>query len=204
MCVSDVSEDLFDLLNIPDSPDHQLFTPEPGDQAHDESSSSSVPHSPIPFTLPPANKKSFQKDVLKLMMDGIKISLVLQRSDCTLSYNVSQLSRCSGPTGQHGSRRCSQPSVEEDPVVLPGHVQSPDRSSPGAHAEPRPPSERQEGGARVCVRSQTHGHPEGQPEPGSGGESVVAKKSNSSEPCHLKSNSVCRHVPRFVATFELR
>ncbi|XP_024863409.2 lysosomal-trafficking regulator isoform X1 [Kryptolebias marmoratus] len=71
----DVSEDLFDLLNIPDSPDHQLFTPEPGDQPHDESSSSSVPHSPIPFTLPPANKKSFQKDVLKLMMDGIKVGL---------------------------------------------------------------------------------------------------------------------------------
>nr|XP_015799444.2 lysosomal-trafficking regulator isoform X1 [Nothobranchius furzeri]XP_054605786.1 lysosomal-trafficking regulator isoform X1 [Nothobranchius furzeri] len=72
----DVSEDLFDLLNIPDSPDHQLLTPEPGEQPHEESSSSSsVPHSPTPFTLPPANKKSFQKDVLRLMMDGIKISL---------------------------------------------------------------------------------------------------------------------------------
>uniref|UniRef100_A0A672J8P1 Lysosomal trafficking regulator n=1 Tax=Salarias fasciatus TaxID=181472 RepID=A0A672J8P1_SALFA len=47
-------QDLFDLLNIPDSPDQQLFTPDPGDQP----------------------KKSFQKDILKLMMDGIKISLV--------------------------------------------------------------------------------------------------------------------------------
>ncbi|XP_058507212.1 lysosomal-trafficking regulator isoform X4 [Solea solea] len=71
----DVSQDLFDLLNIPDSPDQQLFTPDPGDQAHDESGSASVPHSPTPFTLPPASKKSFQKDILRLMMDGIKISL---------------------------------------------------------------------------------------------------------------------------------
>ncbi|KAM6916813.1 lysosomal-trafficking regulator isoform 2-T2 [Xenentodon cancila] len=70
----DVSQDLFDLLNIPDSPDHQFFTPDPGDP-HDEGGSASVPHSPTPFTLPPANKKSFQKDILKLMMDGIKISL---------------------------------------------------------------------------------------------------------------------------------
>ncbi|XP_026212302.1 lysosomal-trafficking regulator isoform X5 [Anabas testudineus] len=71
----DVSQDLFDLLNIPDSPDQQLFTPDPGDQLQDESGPSSVPHSPAPFSLPPASKKSFQKDILKLMMDGIKISL---------------------------------------------------------------------------------------------------------------------------------
>ncbi|XP_033836122.1 lysosomal-trafficking regulator isoform X1 [Periophthalmus magnuspinnatus] len=71
----DVSQDLFDLLNIPDTPDHQLYTPEPGDTAPDESGPSSVPHSPTPFTLPPASKKSLQKDILKLMMDGIKISL---------------------------------------------------------------------------------------------------------------------------------
>ncbi|KAM4729225.1 lysosomal-trafficking regulator isoform 1-T1 [Anableps anableps] len=69
----DVSEDLFDLLNIPDSPDQH--TPDPGDQAHEESGSCSVPHSPTPFVLPHASKKSFQKDILKLMMDGIKISL---------------------------------------------------------------------------------------------------------------------------------
>ncbi|XP_049591027.1 lysosomal-trafficking regulator isoform X2 [Syngnathus scovelli] len=75
----DVSQDLFDLLNIPDSPDQQVFTPELGDNSHEESSSASAsasaPHSPIPFTLPPASKKSLQKDILKLMMDGIKISL---------------------------------------------------------------------------------------------------------------------------------
>uniref|UniRef100_UPI003AAA8FA9 lysosomal-trafficking regulator n=1 Tax=Centroberyx gerrardi TaxID=166262 RepID=UPI003AAA8FA9 len=71
----DVSQDFFDLLNIPDSPDHQLSTPDPGDPAQDESGSASVPHSPIPFTLPPASKKSFQKDILRLMMEGIKISL---------------------------------------------------------------------------------------------------------------------------------
>lgn len=73
--LSDVSQDLFDLLNIPDSPDQQLLTPEPCEQLV-ESGSASVPHSPVPFTLPPASKKSFHKDILKLMMDGIKISLV--------------------------------------------------------------------------------------------------------------------------------
>ncbi|KAM9364527.1 LOW QUALITY PROTEIN: lysosomal-trafficking regulator [Pholidichthys leucotaenia] len=72
---SDVSEDLFDLLNIPDCPDQQLFTPDQADQPHEDTSAASAPHSPTPFTLPPASKKSFQKDILKLMMDGIKISL---------------------------------------------------------------------------------------------------------------------------------
>lgn len=75
-----MSQDLYDLLNIPDSPDQQLFTPDPGDQPHDDSGSASVPHSPTPFTLPPASKKSFQKDILRLMMDGIKISLVRRPS----------------------------------------------------------------------------------------------------------------------------
>uniref|UniRef100_A0AAQ5YJ82 Lysosomal trafficking regulator n=1 Tax=Amphiprion ocellaris TaxID=80972 RepID=A0AAQ5YJ82_AMPOC len=45
------NQDLFDLLNIPDSPDQQLFTPEPGDQPQEESGSASVPHSPTLFTL---------------------------------------------------------------------------------------------------------------------------------------------------------
>ncbi|XP_078787658.1 lysosomal-trafficking regulator isoform X5 [Oryzias latipes] len=71
----DVSQDLFDLLNIPDSPDHQSLTPDPGNQSHDDSGPPSVPHSPTPFSLPPASIKSFQRDILKLMMDGIKISL---------------------------------------------------------------------------------------------------------------------------------
>uniref|UniRef100_A0A3B4ZMN3 Lysosomal trafficking regulator n=1 Tax=Stegastes partitus TaxID=144197 RepID=A0A3B4ZMN3_9TELE len=53
---------------------NRLIYHEPGDQPQDESGSASVPHSPTPFTLPPASKKSFQKDILKLMMDGIKIS----------------------------------------------------------------------------------------------------------------------------------
>uniref|UniRef100_I3JV17 Lysosomal trafficking regulator n=1 Tax=Oreochromis niloticus TaxID=8128 RepID=I3JV17_ORENI len=56
-------------------PDQQLFTPDPADQPHDDGGSASVPHSPTPFTLPPASKKSFQKDILQLMMDGIKVSL---------------------------------------------------------------------------------------------------------------------------------
>uniref|UniRef100_A0AAX7UKS5 Lysosomal trafficking regulator n=1 Tax=Astatotilapia calliptera TaxID=8154 RepID=A0AAX7UKS5_ASTCA len=46
----DVSQDLFDLLNIPECTDQQLFTPDPADQP-------------------------FQKDILQLMMDGIKVSL---------------------------------------------------------------------------------------------------------------------------------
>ncbi|CAG09550.1 unnamed protein product, partial [Tetraodon nigroviridis] len=71
----DVSQDLFDLLNIPDSPDQQPLTPELC-EAPPESGPASVPHSPVPFTLPPASKTSFQKDILKLMMDGIKLSLV--------------------------------------------------------------------------------------------------------------------------------
>ncbi|XP_030603754.1 lysosomal-trafficking regulator isoform X6 [Archocentrus centrarchus] len=71
----DVSQDLFDLLNIPECTDQQLFTPDPADQPHDDGGSASVPHSPTPFVLPPASKKSFQKDILQLMMDGIKVSL---------------------------------------------------------------------------------------------------------------------------------
>lgn len=71
----DVSQDLFDLLNIPECADQQLFTPDPAEQPHEDGGSASVPHSPTPFTLPPASKKSFQKDILQLMMDGIKVSL---------------------------------------------------------------------------------------------------------------------------------
>lgn len=70
--LSDVSQDFFDLLNIPDSPDQQVFSAEPHE-------SGSIPHSPGPFNLPPASKKSFQKDILKLMTDGIKTSLVRRR-----------------------------------------------------------------------------------------------------------------------------
>lgn len=75
-----MSQDLFDLLNIPECTDQQLFTPDPADQPHEDGGSASVPQSPTPFTLPPASKKSFQKDILQLMMDGIKVSLVRQQS----------------------------------------------------------------------------------------------------------------------------
>lgn len=74
--VSDISQDFYDLLNIPDSPDHLLSTPDPCEQAPEENGSTPAPPSPIPFPLPPANMKSFQKDILKLMMEGIKLSLV--------------------------------------------------------------------------------------------------------------------------------
>ncbi|MEQ2168811.1 hypothetical protein GOODEAATRI_018622 [Goodea atripinnis] len=140
-CDADVSEDLFDLLNIPDSPDHHIFTPDPGDQAHDESGSSSVPHSPTPFILPHASKKSFQKDILKLMMDGIKISLVgpvfffLSQifSCCTVHLLAKCL--CRVATGQHGSWRSPKSSVAEDTVVLQGYFQGADRPSSGAHTQ---------------------------------------------------------------------
>ncbi|XP_052356268.1 lysosomal-trafficking regulator-like, partial [Oncorhynchus keta] len=80
----DVSQDFYDLLNFPDSPDHHL-TPDPVDPVdHAPEEDGSIPGSsghtpgppsPLPFPLPPANMKSFQKDILRLMMDGIKISL---------------------------------------------------------------------------------------------------------------------------------
>ncbi|KAM9559275.1 lysosomal-trafficking regulator [Salvelinus alpinus] len=74
----DVSQDFYDLLNFSDSPDPV----DPVDHAPEEDGSipsssghTPGPPSPLPFPLPPANMKSFQKDILRLMMDGIKISL---------------------------------------------------------------------------------------------------------------------------------
>uniref|UniRef100_A0A6Q2XM71 Lysosomal trafficking regulator n=1 Tax=Esox lucius TaxID=8010 RepID=A0A6Q2XM71_ESOLU len=58
-------QDFYDLLNFPDSPDHHL-TPDPVDHTPDENSSTSSSS---------ANMKSFQKEILRLMMEGIKISL---------------------------------------------------------------------------------------------------------------------------------
>ncbi|XP_071247370.1 lysosomal-trafficking regulator isoform X1 [Salvelinus alpinus] len=75
---TDVSQDFYDLLNFSDSPDPV----DPVDHAPEEDGSipsssghTPGPPSPLPFPLPPANMKSFQKDILRLMMDGIKISL---------------------------------------------------------------------------------------------------------------------------------
>ncbi|MEQ2200236.1 hypothetical protein XENOCAPTIV_025720 [Xenoophorus captivus] len=137
----DVSEDLFDLLNIPDSPDHHIFTPDPGDQAPYESGSSSVPHSPTPFILPHASKKSFQKDILKLMMDGIKISLVgpvffflSKIFSCCIVHLLAKC-LCRVATGLHGSWRSPKSSVAEDTLVLQGHFQGADRPSSGAHTQ---------------------------------------------------------------------
>ncbi|XP_051503760.1 lysosomal-trafficking regulator isoform X2 [Myxocyprinus asiaticus] len=62
-------QDFFDLLNFPESPDHVMVLPLPGEQMLEENSS--TPSTP----LPPSNMKSFRKDILKLMMEGIKISL---------------------------------------------------------------------------------------------------------------------------------
>ncbi|XP_066553225.1 lysosomal-trafficking regulator isoform X2 [Amia ocellicauda] len=58
----DVSQDFFDLLNIPVSPGHQQATAPPCGQSEENSAS-------------PASMKTFQKEILKLMMEGIKIGL---------------------------------------------------------------------------------------------------------------------------------
>ncbi|XP_056326307.1 lysosomal-trafficking regulator isoform X1 [Danio aesculapii] len=65
----DISHDFFDLLNFPESPDHSMSMPTAGDQTSDENGS--TPSTPIP----PGNIKSFRKDILRLMMEGIKIGL---------------------------------------------------------------------------------------------------------------------------------
>ncbi|XP_059421648.1 lysosomal-trafficking regulator isoform X1 [Carassius carassius] len=65
----DISQDFFDFLNFPESPDHSMSMPLPGERTTDENDS--TPSTPIP----PGNMKSFRKDLLKLMMEGIRISL---------------------------------------------------------------------------------------------------------------------------------
>lgn len=66
----DNSKDFFDLLNFPESPDHMVTVPLPGEQALEENSF--TPSASFPLT----SMRCFQKDLLKLMMEGIKISLV--------------------------------------------------------------------------------------------------------------------------------
>uniref|UniRef100_A0A9J8AYI1 Lysosomal trafficking regulator n=1 Tax=Cyprinus carpio carpio TaxID=630221 RepID=A0A9J8AYI1_CYPCA len=65
----DIKYDFFDFLNFPESPDHSMSVPLPGEHTTDENDS--TPSTPIP----PGNIKSFRKDILKLMMEGIKIGL---------------------------------------------------------------------------------------------------------------------------------
>uniref|UniRef100_A0A672REL5 Lysosomal trafficking regulator n=1 Tax=Sinocyclocheilus grahami TaxID=75366 RepID=A0A672REL5_SINGR len=66
----DIKHDFFDFLNFPESPDHLMSVPLLGEQTTDENGSTqSTP-------VPPRNMKSFRKDILKLMMEGIKIGLV--------------------------------------------------------------------------------------------------------------------------------
>ncbi|KAG5855575.1 hypothetical protein ANANG_G00050510 [Anguilla anguilla] len=81
--VSDVSQDLFDLLNIPESPSHRSAPSSPREAGSEENGAPP----------PPANIRGFQKEVLKLMMEGIKVGLV--------SARVSRLlySHLAGPAG---------------------------------------------------------------------------------------------------------
>lgn len=67
---SDNNQDFFDLLNFPESPEHQASVHLSGEQTTEE-----MPSTPTP----PGNMKTFCKDVLILMMEGIKISLVRRR-----------------------------------------------------------------------------------------------------------------------------
>ncbi|XP_073729607.1 lysosomal-trafficking regulator isoform X3 [Misgurnus anguillicaudatus] len=62
----DNNQDSFDLLNFPESPDHLASMNLSGDQMTEE-----TPSTP----LPQGNVKTFRKDILKLMMEGIKIGL---------------------------------------------------------------------------------------------------------------------------------
>ncbi|XP_036430619.1 lysosomal-trafficking regulator isoform X8 [Colossoma macropomum] len=65
----DNSKDFLDLLNFPETPDHMVTTPSPGEQVSEENSFT------LPTPFPLANMRCFQKDILKLMMEGIKIGL---------------------------------------------------------------------------------------------------------------------------------
>ncbi|XP_031435189.1 lysosomal-trafficking regulator isoform X2 [Clupea harengus] len=65
----DADQDFFELLNFPESPEHFPTTPLFGDHSTEENGS--APTSPSP----PTNMKTFQKDILKLMMESIKIGL---------------------------------------------------------------------------------------------------------------------------------
>ncbi|KAJ8285031.1 hypothetical protein COCON_G00038810 [Conger conger] len=67
----DVSQDLFDQLNIPESPTHRSAPSSPREGGGGAEENGAPP--------PPANIRGFQKEVLKLMMEGIKIGLVSGR-----------------------------------------------------------------------------------------------------------------------------
>lgn len=67
---TDHSKDFLDLLNFPESPDHTGSTPLRAEQISAENSSAH------PLSFPLTDIRCFQKDLLKLMMDGIKIGLV--------------------------------------------------------------------------------------------------------------------------------
>ncbi|MGH0178328.1 UNVERIFIED_CONTAM: hypothetical protein FKN15_076979 [Acipenser sinensis] len=60
----DVSQDFFDLLNIPESPIHQSSSAQQFEQPEENGNPQ-----------PTGSKTTFQKEILKLMMEGIKIGL---------------------------------------------------------------------------------------------------------------------------------
>lgn len=78
---TDRTKDFLDLLNFPESPDHTVSTPLHAEQISAENSTTH----PAPFPL--ADMRCFQKDILKLMVEGLKIGLV-SRTCHTDTYNI--------------------------------------------------------------------------------------------------------------------
>lgn len=82
MCIpyhsTDNRKDFLDL-NFPESPDHTVSTSLNAEQISEENN---LTH-PVPFPL--VDMRCFQKDLLKLMMEGLKIGLV---SDTCLTVFV--------------------------------------------------------------------------------------------------------------------
>ncbi|XP_066534350.1 lysosomal-trafficking regulator isoform X2 [Hoplias malabaricus] len=65
----DNTKDFLDLLNFPETLVHMVTSPLPGEQVSEENIST------VPAPFPLVNMKCFQKDLLKLMMECIKVGL---------------------------------------------------------------------------------------------------------------------------------
>ncbi|XP_064870583.1 uncharacterized protein LOC135566964 [Oncorhynchus nerka] len=131
----DVSQDFYDLLNFPDSPDHHL-TPDPVDHAPRGGRLHPWlirPH-PWPALSPPLPPSPGQHE------------------EFPERHPQTDDGRDQDQSGQYGPWWGPQAAVEEDPVVMSGHLQGSDRTSLGAHPLPCITPQGQEGGSRVCVR----------------------------------------------------
>ncbi|XP_048862942.1 lysosomal-trafficking regulator isoform X4 [Brienomyrus brachyistius] len=64
----DVTRDFFDLLNLPETPGHHGAPVGPGEATSEENGA-------VTAMPGPTSRKSFQKEILKLMMEGMKVGL---------------------------------------------------------------------------------------------------------------------------------